>query len=162
MFEPSNFLIFISIELILFILTLLIFLKLKIKILIMNIYFPLIFCLLSIVFIFFLKKFTIILILLNLGLWIALIEFYLLLTRGFSVSIILTIDKYKELEIEDLKNKYADKGLEWFCKNRINGLNQINFIFFKNNKYFLKNNFISYLVKTLIFFRKFYYLDKNI
>ena len=65
----------------------------------------------------------------NLSFILIFLEFYSLITRGFSISILLSL-KY-DLSINSKKkliDNYAQKGLVWFTENRIEGLVKLGFI----------------------------------
>ena len=76
------------------------------------------------------------------------IEFFSLINRGFTISIITSVKKnfFKKSYIEKIYSN--NKGLRWMLKKRINGLFFIKIICVKNKKYNLTNfgNLIFYIV----------------
>ena len=97
----------------------------------------------------------------NLSFFLIFLEFYSLITRGFSISLILTI---KHNSLNNTKKKlianYADKGLDWLVANRIEGLVKTKFITIKNKKYYMQKGLSLIIFNLLIFLKKFYNLQK--
>lgn len=97
----------------------------------------------------------------NLSFFFIFLEFYSLITRGFSISLILTI---KNNSLNNTKKKlianYAEKGLDWFTANRIEGLAKFKFIKIKDKKYYLKKGLSLTIFNFLLFLKKFYNLQK--
>ena len=97
----------------------------------------------------------------NLSFFLIFLEFYSLITRGFSISLILTI---KHNPLNNTKKKlianYAEKGLDWLTANRIEGLVKIKFITIKNKKYYMQKGLSLTIFNLLIFLKKFYNLQK--
>ena len=80
------------------------------------------------------------------------IEFFSLINRGFTISIITSVKKnfFKKSYIEKVYSN--NKGLRWMLKKRINGLFFIKIICIKNKKYNLTNfgNLIFYIIISSI------------
>tara|TARA_B100000963_G_C22557066_1_gene639546 strand:+ start:612 stop:1082 length:471 start_codon:yes stop_codon:yes gene_type:complete len=97
----------------------------------------------------------------NLSFSFIFLEFYSLITRGFSISLILTI---KNNPFNNTKKKlitnYAEKGLDWLTANRIEGLVKIKFVTIKNKKYYITKGLSLFIFNFLLFLKKFYNLQK--
>ena len=80
------------------------------------------------------------------------IEFFSLINRGFTISIITSVKKnfFKKSYIEKIYSN--NKGLRWMLKKRINGLFFVKIIYIKNKKYNLTNfgNLIFYIIISSI------------
>lgn len=112
-------------------------------------------------FIFFIENRHIEFLFFNLSFFFIFLEFYSLITRGFSISLILTI---KNNSLNNTKKKlianYAEKGLDWFTANRIEGLAKFKFIKIKDKKYYLKKGLSLTIFNFLLFLKEFYNLQK--
>lgn len=98
---------------------------------------------------------------LNLSFFIVFLEFYSLITRGFSISLVLTLKNNFSINTKNkLLNNYADKGIDWLTQNRIDGLININFLRKKNDYYYINNSFFFILFKILIVVKKIFNLQK--
>jgi hypothetical protein len=96
----------------------------------------------------------------NLSFILIFLEFYSLITRGFSISILLSL-KY-DLSINSKKkliDNYAQKGLVWFTENRIEGLVKLGFIRKFNNKFYINNLLFKFLAISLILVKKIFNLN---
>ena len=115
------------------------------------IFLPLIFNL----FIFLIEKRYVEYFLLNLSFFLIFLEFYSLITRGFSISLVLTLNKNLSINTKNkLIYNYAERGIDWLTKNRIDGLVNFNFIKKKNDCYYINNFFYLFIYKIMRILKK--------
>ena len=80
------------------------------------------------------------------------IEFFSLISRGFTISILTSLDE-KKFKKENIEKIYSgEKGLKWMLKKRINGMIFFKVLKIENNIFKLR--FFGYVVLLLVKFSK--------
>lgn len=81
------------------------------------------------------------------------LEFYSLISRGFSINILMEIYKKEKLSKSNLIKAYSgNRGLKWLFLNRCEGIIKLKFIILKNKKIYLTKKKINILILNLLYF----------
>ena len=93
----------------------------------------------------------------NFSILIVYIEFYSLISRGFTLSIITTFKNKKKISEKKLSIFYANgRGAKWLLLKRLKGLNKIKVLQFDKNMKLTK--FGNFLCFFIIIFRKVFFI----
>jgi hypothetical protein len=90
------------------------------------------------------------------------IEFFSLINRGFTISILTSVKAGQRVNEDDIENIYSgQKGLKWMLQKRINGMHLFRVLNKKNNDKFELLKF-GEIVYILIKISKFIFNVKNL
>ena len=96
-----------------------------------------------------------------LSLTLVYIEFYSMITRGFSLQIMESI-KHKPKNIEHIISSYSgNKGPSWLIEKRINGLEVLNLIKRVDNNLIMSNMFTILITLFFILYKNIFNLKKG-